>query len=48
MKKVSLEQTLIRVVGRQETVVQKHRVKTLDGDWNVYYIFTLGGKDPEG
>jgi len=28
-----LEQTLIRVVGRQETVVQKNRVKALDGDW---------------
>jgi len=25
---------LIRVVGRQKTVVQKHRVKALDGDWN--------------
>jgi len=22
------------VVGRQETVVQKNRVKALDGDWN--------------
>ena len=22
------------MVGRQKTVVQKHRVKALDGDWN--------------
>ena len=26
------EQILIRVVGRQKTVVQKHRVKELNGD----------------
>jgi len=30
----SLEHTLICVVGWQKTVVQKHRVKALNGDWN--------------
>ena len=32
MKKLKIGAALIKVVGRQKTVLQNHRVKVLDGD----------------